>query len=279
MSSGTTQLTPQHVSYLSKWRAPLLVLFQTKKNLICFDVLSTTQRNLVIVAQTSQKQHVVYKIASLSGVLQSEILCLTQVSHPSIVHLKEAWSSVGHAFVELEYVPGRCVADMIVESGKLSERKSRQIFMNLVSAVSYLHFKVWVHRDIKPDNIIYDAVTGHSKLIDFELSTRYEKGLRLTQIVGSLRYSSPEMRRQSYEGPEADSWSLGVTLYVLLAAHFPFSDQELLTFKDCRDENVPNVSEEANDLIKQLLQSDANRRLSVDKILNHNWIRKDSKYK
>jgi len=163
---------------------------------------------------------------------------------------------------------------MIVETGRFSELRCRLIFHQLVSAVSYLHSKGWVHRDLKPDNVVFDPQTGQIKLIDFELSTRFQKGMKLSQRSGTIHYLSPEVRRQNYEGPEADAWSLGVTMYVLLTAHFPYSNDELWAHTEhFKELQLPNCSELVNDLLKQLLKQETQKRITIDMIPTHRWMK------
>jgi len=268
---------PSHVDAhkLAQWEIPLQSLFNIRPNLLLVDVLSMTSRNLVILTQDSiDQERSVFKIAPVGGSLLSEVVCLTQVCHPNIVALQEWWSDQSFVFVELEYVRGKCLIDMVVEQGRFSESRCRLILTQLVSAVSYLHSKGWVHRDLKPDNIMYDSQTGQLKLIDFELATRFQRGSRLSQRSGTIHYLSPEVRRQNYEGPESDAWSLGVTLYVLLTAHFPYSNEELWAYTEqFKDLLLPGCSEYVHDMVKQLLKQDPQKRLMIDSVPTHRWMK------
>jgi len=268
---------PDHVDVdqLSYWEIPLRSLFKLRPNSQFLDVLSLSTRNLVIlVLDPSTQEKSVFKVAPVGGCLLSEVMCLSQVSHPNIVALKNWWSDQSFVYVELEYVRGKCLIDMIVEQGKLSESRCRLILQQLLSAISYLHSRGWVHRDLKPDNIVFDPQTGQIKLIDFELSTRFQKGTRLSQRSGTIHYLSPEVRRQNYEGPESDAWSLGVTLYVLLTAHFPYSNDDLWAHTEYLKElHLPNCSEGIHDLIRQLLKQDTQSRMKIEFVMFHKWMR------
>eukprot|EP01099_Mayorella_cantabrigiensis_P002441 TRINITY_DN2068_c1_g1_i1.p1 TRINITY_DN2068_c1_g1~~TRINITY_DN2068_c1_g1_i1.p1 ORF type:complete len:292 (+),score=53.11 TRINITY_DN2068_c1_g1_i1:218-1093(+) len=246
----------QDAKLVAKWQPALESLFTSKKNFSFVNIISMSPRNLLILSndnssspssspsasapsstpdrssQTQTRQRVVFKVAPMNGCLFSEIVCLSHVSHPNIVAMKEWWSDEKFVFVALEHVLGRCVIDLVVEQGRLTEQITLLIIRQIVSAVVHLHSRGFVHRDIKPDNFIFNVQTGQAKLIDFELSTHFMKGSKLSQRSGTIHYLSPEVRRQCYEGPECDAWSLGVSVYVMISGQFPYSNDELWSHQD-----------------------------------------------
>ncbi len=113
----------------------------------------------------------------------------------------------------------------------MSERESRRLFQQLLSAIGYMHSHQIVHRDLKPENILLTKYPQRNvKLADFGLSKYLEDGELLRTSCGSPNYAAPEVVTGSlYGGPEIDVWSAGVILYAMLTGSLPFAEQHLPT--------------------------------------------------
>jgi serine/threonine protein kinase len=170
--------------------------------------------------------------------------------------------------------------DFIVTQGRMKERSARQFFRQVVAAIDYCHSLRVIHRDLKAENLLLDG-QFHVKVIDFGLSNRWAPGELLQTFCGSPTYTAPELiRRQRYEGPEIDVWSLGVLLYVLVCGSLPFdgnSFQELFGRIIRGEYFVPDhVSMECRDLIGRMLVVDPSQRATLDQVRTHRWILDDS---
>ena len=112
---------------------------------------------------------------------------------------------------------------------RITEEKVAQIISCLLNCLVYLQSKGVCHRDLKPDNILYNPITGDIKIIDFEISRiqRYEdEKLDLWSNTGSLFYRAPESFRGGYS-TEIDVWAVGIIAYEMLIGELPFtSDYE-----------------------------------------------------
>jgi hypothetical protein len=210
-----------------------------------------------------------------------EISIMKLLNHPNVIRLYEVIDSEIFLFLVMEYAAGGEIMDFIVTHGKLKERDARRIFRQVVEAIDYCHEVHVIHRDLKAENLLLDSQLG-IKLIDFGLSNRWAPGELLKTFCGSPTYTAPELiKRQQYEGPEVDLWSLGVLLYVLVCGSLPFDGntfQELFTKIINGQYSVPDhVSPECRDLIGRMLVVNPKQRATLDQVREHPWTRESGK--
>ncbi|XP_071706918.1 phosphoenolpyruvate carboxylase kinase 2-like [Rutidosis leptorrhynchoides] len=166
-------------------------------------------------------------------------------------------------------------------AGVFSEPESASIFSPLISAISYCHRLGIAHRDIKPDNVLFDS-RGNLKLADFGSAEWFAMNDRqtMTGVVGTPYYVAPEILSGREYNEKVDVWSAGVILYIMLAGVPPFygeSPEE--TFEAVLRANLRfptrlfrSVSPEAKDLLRKMLCKDVSRRFSADQVLRHPWV-------
>ena len=109
----------------------------------------------------------------------------------------------------------------------MAENDVQRVFTQLVGAVSFVHNKGCVHRDLKLENILLDK-HGNVKLVDFGFTREYAGSTSYLQTwCGTICYSAPEMiKGEKYAGEKVDVWSLGIILYALLVGELPFDDDD-----------------------------------------------------
>jgi eukaryotic-like serine/threonine-protein kinase len=144
-----------------------------------------------------------------------EAQAAARLNHPGIVTLYEMGEEDGNALLVTELVEGRTLARLSRE-GALSDREIGEIGADLCEALDHAHSRGVVHRDIKPQNVVV-APEGEfrAKLMDFGVA-RLSEAAALTapgDVVGTLAYMSPEQAEGEAAGPEADVYSLALTLY------------------------------------------------------------------
>lgn len=204
--------------------------------------------------------------------------------HPNIVELKGAYEDEQSVHLVMELCEGGELFDRIIAKGKYSERAAAALCRTIMGVVQTCHSLGVMHRDLKPENFLFLDKTEHSplKTIDFGLSVFYNHGDVFKDIVGSAYYVAPEVLRQHY-GPEADVWSVGVILYILLSGVPPFwAETEQGIFNailrgklDLRTGPWISISSGAKDLIQGILKQDPKQRLTPQAVLNHPWVRVD----
>ncbi|KAH7401893.1 kinase-like domain-containing protein [Phaeosphaeria sp. MPI-PUGE-AT-0046c] len=209
--------------------------------------------------------------------LAREIHHHRQFTHAHIARLYEVIVTEELVWLVLEYCPGDELYNYLLQHGALEPSKVQRIFTQLVGAVSYVHNKSCVHRDLKLENILLDK-HGDVKLVDFGFTREYEgKSNYLQTWCGTVCYSAPEMLKgEKYAGEKVDVWSLGIILYALLVGELPFDDDDendtkmkILKEEPKYPENFPP---QAKELCQSLLSKRPILRPTLADILQNPWL-------
>ncbi|EPS59027.1 hypothetical protein M569_15783, partial [Genlisea aurea] len=203
---------------------------------------------------------------------------------PNVVELKGTYEDKHSVHLVMELCAGGELFDRIIAKGHYTERAAASLLRTIVQIVHTCHSMGVIHRDLKPENFLLLNKDEDSplKATDFGLSVFYKEGDVFRDIVGSAYYIAPEVLKRGY-GPEADIWSIGVMLYILLSGVPPFwAESENGIFNailrghvDFNSDPWPSISTGAKDLVRKMLNSDAKHRLTASQVLNHRWIKED----
>nr|GMD50735.1 calcium-dependent protein kinase 1-like [Ipomoea batatas] len=201
--------------------------------------------------------------------------------HPNVISIKGAYEDAVAVHVVMEYCAGGELFDRITQRGHYTERQAAELTRTIVGVVETCHSLGVMHRDLKPENFLFVDKQEDSllKTIDFGLSIFFKPGEKVTDVVGSPYYVAPEVLRKRY-GPEADVWSAGVIVYILLSGVPPFwAENEQGIFEevlhgelDFTSQPWPSISEGAKDLVRRMLIRDPRKRLTAHEVLCHPWV-------
>ena len=238
---------------------------------------------LAINSQTGEK--VAIKIISESKLPKQEkinffreIEILKNLKHPNIIRLYSFINNEKQLYLITEYIKGIELFQYISLKKKIEEVEACIYFQQIICGLEYLQKMGIVHRDIKPENILIDHYIKEVKIIDFGLSNKYENNSDLlSTLCGSPLYTAPEVLiGKGYNPSPVDIWSSGIVLYYMLCGKLPFqgdSDEELYQkIIEAKIKNIEGVSQEANNLIKKLLNPNPRKRITFEKIKTHPWF-------
>ena len=150
-----------------------------------------------------------------------------QLSHPNIVPIYSVDEVDGLVFFVMALVEGESLGVHLKRERRVPFDFARRVLRDVADALAYAHARSIVHRDIKPDNILMDRVTGRTLVSDFGIARAAEGDSRLTVTgiaVGTPAYMSPEQAigEREIDG-RSDLYSLGVVGYQMLTGELPFS--------------------------------------------------------
>src|SRR5689334_20809900 len=144
-----------------------------------------------------------------------EAQAAARLNHPGIVTLYELGEEDGNALLVTELVEGSTLA-RLAHAGELTDREIGEIGADLCEALDHAHSRGVVHRDIKPQNVqVVDDSEPRAKLMDFGVAHLADDAplTALGDVIGTLAYMAPEQAEGKPAGPEADVYSLALTLY------------------------------------------------------------------
>ncbi|GFQ01959.1 phosphoenolpyruvate carboxylase kinase 2 [Phtheirospermum japonicum] len=197
---------------------------------------------------------------------------------PSILRLHDAYEDDDCVHIVTDLCDGGDLFDRLSSGARFSESDAAAVLTQLMAAVAYCHRLGVAHRDIKPDNILFDS-RGRLKLADFG-SAEFFGVSEMSGVVGTPYYVAPEVLTGRGYNEKVDVWSAGVILYIMLAGVPPFyGDGPAETFEAVLRSNLRfptkifrSVSPEAKDLLRKMICRDVSRRLSAEQVLRHPWI-------
>lgn len=230
---------------------------------------------------TSLKKTVALKVMTTnrgdihsSARFDREMVALGKLSHPNVVAAFDAGFDGHVQYIVTEYVEGLNVSDLVRRLGPLDPSDASRITSDAAEGLTHIHSQGLVHRDVKPSNLMLTA-DGQVKVLDLGLALLApEDANQLTQsgqIMGTFDYMAPEQWGESHAvDARADIYSLGCSLFYMLAGHPPFGGlastsaqkmkAHLLSPSPSVSVKRADIPREIDRLIHSMLEKDPDRR-------------------
>jgi len=216
-----------------------------------------------------------------------------KLNHKNIIKVYELYIDyiTNRVYMVMELAECQEMFEVIKDLGNYSESIASGIFKQFLSGINYLHSNGVCHRDLKPHNILVSRDGKTVKITDFNVSkfsgdktkgyTALSKAnYKMWTYTGTVAFTAPEVFDGSQYTEAVDMWSAGVVLYTMLCGYQPFQAETIQELTELiiqgkyefHPESWDNISEQAKDLIKCLLQVDYKERYSPFQALMHPWV-------
>lgn len=225
----------------------------------------------------------------LTKFLPREIDLVTRLKHENLIRYHECIETTLRYYIVMQYAENGSLLQLIRREKYLPEERARSFFNQLINAVEYIHSMGVVHRDIKCENIVFDA-NFTLKLIDFGFARGNMQpvavGSKMKPVLsktfcGSHAYASPEILKSiPYQPQLSDIWAVGVVLYTMVFGQLPFSNVNNVNYLIKQVAAGPTfpkdrcVSDECKDLIKRIMRPAAER-VSIEEMRCLPWLSED----
>jgi serine/threonine-protein kinase len=191
------------------------------------------------------------------------------MAHPNIIRIVTVNKDQKNPYFVMEFFPGGSLrARLMTRQFDFIRQHAMNIFKQAATALAFMNAQSWVHRDVKPDNMLVSSA-GDLRIIDFALAKRVEKPSifgkmfrRKGKTQGTRSYMSPEQIRGDFLDGRADIYSFGASCYELTTTRPPFraESQEALLKKHIIElpatprMHNPDITEEFAELVMRMLQ-------------------------
>jgi serine/threonine-protein kinase len=158
---------------------------------------------------------------------QREARTSAKLEHPNIIPIYRVGKSGRVIYFVMKFLRGKPLSNILAARGTLPPAEIRKILAEVARALAYAHKKEIVHRDIKPDNIMFDE-HGHAVVTDFGIA-KAASGGKLTgtgMSIGTPHYMSPEQAKAQPLDGRSDIYSLGVVAYQCLTGSVPYDGED-----------------------------------------------------
>lgn len=222
----------------------------------------------LMTVERMQRRH-----RNINNEIHMEKRALNKLDHPNIVTLFATFRDYGSLYYQMEFLEGGELFEYLHEqNGGISSQVgthfslARFVLAEAINALEYMHRRGIVHRDVKPENMMFNA-WGHLKFVDFGTAKDLvQVDLNGPEFVGTPEYMSPLAVGSKVCGPETDLWAMGAVLYQMITGSTPFNGASpYLAFLKIKRAlvRVPAwVTQEVQDMLLLLLTKNATERMA-----------------
>ncbi|CAD8102439.1 unnamed protein product [Paramecium sonneborni] len=242
------------------------------------DILGKGSFGIVVAAYSSSLNKVVAIKITQYFEQENESSLLQECSHPNIVKLYKVLIANNRVYLIMEKLVG-ITLDVLMKSSVLNETLIRNIMLQILNALVFLHRKGIIHRDLKPENI-FICDNYYVKLIDLGLGYQMFSRAFIGQQVGTPYYIAPEVINQQEQSQLVDIFSLGIIFYQLINNSLHPLWQNGYTKKDYykaissefQIQYPSKMSEMAKDFVQNTVTFQSINRMTAEQCLEHPWI-------
>lgn len=210
---------------------------------------------------------------------RAEAQSAASLTHPNIVSVYDVGEEDGINYIVMECLEGKTLKDYINENGKLNNETTLKYASQIASALEAAHKAKIIHRDIKPQNIVFSNNKNVVKVTDFGIAKMTTTNTITSQnnTIGSVHYFSPEHAKGCYIDEKSDIYSLGIVMYEMATGKLPFNADTAVSvaLKQIQEEPIEpkkiisTVSDDLNRIIMKAMQkSSVNRYNSASEMLD-----------
>jgi serine/threonine protein kinase len=175
---------------------------------------------------------------------RQEVIVARRLTHPNVIRIYDIGEHQGLLFISMELIEGQTVADLLARRKRFSVEQFLPFFNQFTSALAYIHSQQVLHRDIKPQNLMYDK-DGTLKVMDFGIARVMASSQSTHTRMGTPPYMSPELLKGAPLTPASDIYSAGIMFYELLTGARLFRKGSL---HERMNKRVPRVSKFVRDI-------------------------------
>ena len=217
--------------------------------------------------------------------ISRESIYLSNLIHNNIIKIYGSFAYKNYLYNIMPYCEGGELTQLINSNNYLSEKRIKEIFIQIVEGVKFIHENNVIHRDLKPNNILFlDKEKTKVVIIDFGLSG-FSNGL-IKEVIkaGTFKFLSPEIlcRENFSSSSKIDIWALGVILYLMNFKKYPFegnNEKEIFDKIENEDIKFPKeikIKKSLVNLFKGMFEKNPKRRIDINDKLFDLWFKDNS---